>query len=254
MRKNFVQKHVVLVTLILCCFILVPLFTDSYGEAKSKNDDLMNEVVKQVEKEAPHIYKEKVVVLDAGHGGYDSGSISETQQGFVEKDAALAITLKIGKYLEDNHIDVMYTRTSDTVSWPADNVEDLLERSFIANGANADYFVSIHTNYSEASQEEVRGNEVWVRYTDAESMDLATNVNDELKVLKYTKNRGLKDEETSPLSLLRFNTMPSILVETGFLSNAQDSEALRSPKSQQDIAEAIAKGILRSIGSRELQE
>lgn len=88
-----------------------------------------------------------VIVLDAGHGGYDTGSIS--YDGVYEKDITLAITQKIGEQLEKAGYTVVYTRTSDEVSWSNDNRDDLRTRVAIGEEAGADYYISIHTNASE---------------------------------------------------------------------------------------------------------
>ena len=141
----------------------------------------------------------------------------------------------------------MYTRTNDDVSWPSDNVADLLARSEIANEAEADYFVSIHLNYSEVSQNEVQGSEIWVRRSDSESEKLAVNVNKQLEALDGIVSRGLKDEAESPLSVIEYNNMPSILIETGFLSNENDTKYLTNDKNQSEMANAIAQGILETL-------
>ena len=83
-----------------------------------------------------------VVVLDAGHGGHDPGNIGN---GYLEKEIALAIVLKVGKELEKHpDIKVVYTRNDDTFV-------DLFVRGEIANEANADLFVSVHCNALVAS-------------------------------------------------------------------------------------------------------
>ena len=87
-----------------------------------------------------------VVVLDAGHGGYDAGS---TFEELYEKDVTLAFVKDIGARLEANGYPVLYTRKSDDVSWPANEVEDLSERVRISNESDARLFVSIHTNAAE---------------------------------------------------------------------------------------------------------
>ena len=82
-----------------------------------------------------------VIVLDAGHGGYDTGSIS--YDGVYEKDITLAITQKIGEQLEKAGYTVVYTRTSDEVIWSNDNRDDLRTRVAIGEEAGADYYISI---------------------------------------------------------------------------------------------------------------
>lgn len=246
MQKNFVQRHILFFSIIVFCFVFVPIVKNAYAQEKEINKEKI--VIKEQEQQKQkEVIKEDrpIVVLDAGHGGYDDGSVSDSK--VKEKNITLAITLKLGKILEENNIEVVYTRTSDDVSWPSDNVEDLLTRSEIANEAEADYFVSIHLNYSEVSQNEVQGSEIWVRRSDSESEKLAVNVNKQLEALDGIVSRGLKDEAESPLSVIEYNNMPSILIETGFLSNENDTKYLTNDKNQSEMANAIAQGILETL-------
>ncbi len=246
MQKNFVQRHIFFFSIIVFCFVFVPIVKNAYAQEKEINKEKI--VIKEQEQQKQkEVIKEDrpIVVLDAGHGGYDDGSVSDSK--VKEKNITLAITLKLGKILEENDVEVVYTRTNDDVSWPSDNVADLLARSEIANEAEADYFVSIHLNYSEVSQNEVQGSEIWVRRSDSESEKLAVNVNKQLEALDGIVSRGLKDEAESPLSVIEYNNMPSILIETGFLSNENDTKYLTNDKNQSEMANAIAQGILETL-------
>ena len=97
------------------------------------------------------------------------------------------------------------------------------------------------------SQNEVQGSEIWVRRSDSESEKLAVNVNKQLEALDGIVSRGLKDEAESPLSVIEYNNMPSILIETGFLSNENDTKYLTNDKNQSEMANAIAQGILETL-------
>lgn len=243
MHKNFVQRHVILFSIIVFCFVVVPFVREVYAQEK-KGEETSIVIRMQEEKEEAPIEKKRVV-LDAGHGGYDDGSVAE--DGTKEKTITLQLTKKIGKLLEEQQVEVIYTRSSDEVSWPSNNADDLLERSYIANSADADVFVSIHTNYAEEMQDEVQGAEIWVQMEDPQSKQLAENVNKQLLTLDGIQTRGLKAEEDAPLSLLEYNAMPSILVEAGFLSNPSDLAYLTSEESQNALAEVIARGILDTL-------
>lgn len=248
MKKNFIQKHAIFIGVIAFCFMFVPFIKEKVYGFEQKSSEANISIITPSEKKAAPAPVKKRVVIDAGHGGYDAGSQSDS--GIKEKDITLDITKKIGKLLQDKGVSVVYTRTSDTVQWPSDNVEDLLKRSEIANASGADYFVSIHTNFSDVSKNNVKGSEVWVRHDNGVNDRFANVVNDELKKVTGIQNRGLKDEETSPLSLLRYNNMPSILIETGFLSNDNDTRILSSKNGQNAIANAIAKGILQILDEK----
>ena len=86
-------------------------------------------------------------MIDAGHGGYDVGA--ESFYGDYEKDINLDIALLVGKQLKSYGYKAVYTRTSDSVSWPNNNKKDLQARCDLAMKKNADLFVSIHVNASE---------------------------------------------------------------------------------------------------------
>lgn len=182
------------------------------------------------------------VVLDAGHGGYDSGSY---YQDLYEKDVTLALTKKIGAALENKGIHVLYTRDSDTVSWPADEVADLSKRVEISNQSGAKVFVSIHTNASEVS--DAYGFEIWGKIKDEANFALAKSVASEMDQLQYTQNRGIKDQDLSPLQVLQENKLSSILIEAGFLANENDRVYLMNDASQQALAEEIAQGIYQYL-------
>lgn len=240
MKKNFIQRHVIWASLILVCFLFIPAIKDSYCMESDDN----TVTAKSFTNKESSVEKVKVV-LDPGHGGYDDGSVSD--DGIKEKDLTLIISKKVGAILEKNNIEVIYTRTSDEVSWSDDNVEDLLERSRIANESDAACFVSIHLNSSDVYQDEIRGHEIWVNYEDEQNVRLAEAIHTQMQKLSNSEDRGIKDQATSPLSILVYNNIPTVLVETGFLSNAQDTAYVQSEKGSDEISEAIADGIMKFI-------
>ena len=106
-------------------------------------------------------YDTPIIVLDAGHGGYDSGCVSE--EGYLEKDITLSLVLLTGAILEEQGIHVVYTRTSDEVVWSSDNLDDLRARVNIAEEVKADYYISFHlnsSNYNDGAQ----GYEIYLNY------------------------------------------------------------------------------------------
>lgn len=246
MQKNFVQRHALFFSIIVFCFIVVPFIRNAYAQERADKTEQAETIIIRTQKQAEQkkVVKHRVV-LDAGHGGYDDGSVAA--DGTKEKMITLQLTKKIGKLLEKNGIDVVYTRSQDKVSWPSDNEKDLLARSRIANTSKADYFVSIHTNYADFAPDSARGTEIWVRQSDAKSNALAQKVNKQLEKLSGIKSRGLKDEADAPLSLVEYTDIPTILVEAGFLSNSNDLSYLKSEKNQDAMAKAIADGILNTF-------
>ena len=208
------------------------------------------------------------IVLDAGHGGWDLGTVG--RQGLLEKDLVLDVTQRLGKLLQARlGSEVMFTRTGDTYL-------SLDQRADFANQSQADLFVSVHANYSSSAtargvetyytnlfsapgSREVEKHEdgTFPRVTPAalsaeglhekieESRRLAASVQRALyaKVAASgpdIRNRGIKD---SAFAVLTGTTMPAILTEISFVSSPTDERNLQSETYRQQIAEALYKGI-----------
>ncbi|WP_395076172.1 N-acetylmuramoyl-L-alanine amidase [Flavobacterium sp.] len=219
------------------------------------------------------------VVLDAGHGDHDFGA---TYHGFVEKNIALGVVLKVGKILEsDPHIQVIYTRKDDTFV-------DLVERANIANRTSANFFVSIHCNANKNT--EAYGTETYVmglsksasslavaqkenavitleddyktKYAGYnpnspeslisatlaqeeyldQSIELASKVQEGFETKLNRKVRGVKQ---APFMVLHKAFMPRVLIEMGFISNRDEGAYLNSDEGQQNVAKTIADAIFR---------
>lgn len=218
------------------------------------------------------------IVIDAGHGGKDTGTIGP--HGLMEKDLCLDVALRLGKEIEEKlpGAQVIYTRTTDTFV-------PLEERTAIANQAKADLFISIHANSSHdhaargvetyylsfATSEEA--NEVAARENSLsqeslhdlqtliqkiarndkieESRDLASDIQDSLThrlqlVSMSEKNRGVKK---APFVVLIGANMPSVLVEISFLSNPNDERLLDKPQQRERIADGLYRGISTYLAS-----
>jgi N-acetylmuramoyl-L-alanine amidase len=176
-----------------------------------------------------------VVIIDPGHGGKDSGAIGIG--GVLEKDVILPISKRITEVLERNGIQVIMTRGSDYfVTLPG--------RVTMAERANADVFVSIHANSAGANRPEVSGLET---YHYDSGLRLAQIVHS--KILQSLNVRDRKVRKAR-FYVLRKTSMPSILVETGFLTGRDDAAKLRTSAYQNQMADAIAQGILQYLKSR----
>jgi N-acetylmuramoyl-L-alanine amidase len=224
------------------------------------------------------------IVIDAGHGGHDTGTIGPT--GLMEKDLCLDVALRLGKIIQQRlpGADIVYTRSDDTFI-------PLEERTNIANQAKADLFISIHANSSQ--DHAARGVETYYLNLkgSAEAMEVAARENassgqgvhdledlvkkiarnekiDEskefaediqdslakrvLKVGKTVKNRGVRK---APFVVLIGADMPSILTEISFLSNPADEQLLKKPEYRQRVAEGLYQGVasyLQSLNSMTL--
>lgn len=185
------------------------------------------------------------VILDPGHGGHDTGA---TYGDIYEKDIVLNISNMVGEILEENDIEVIYTRSDDS-SLGDDEKEDLKNRVDIANSINAEYFISFHINdYDDYiyGYEEVYGFEVWTNYNDNKSLELGETIENNLINLDYTECRSMLDGSEA-LYIIRESNIPSILIEFGFMSNYNDRIYLRNKSNQKLLAKAVATAILENI-------
>lgn len=171
------------------------------------------------------------IMLDAGHGGRDPGAV---YQGRQEKDDTLRLTLAIGEILQNNGIDVEYTRTTDIYESP-------LQKAQEANAAGVDFFVSIHRN-SFPTDNVVSGVESLVYDLSGIKYEMAKNINAQLETVVFV-NLGVKARPN--LIVLRRTKMPAVLVEVGFINSDVDNELFDSHF--YDIAQAIAEGILDTL-------
>jgi N-acetylmuramoyl-L-alanine amidase len=218
------------------------------------------------------------IVIDAGHGGHDTGTIGPT--GLMEKDLCLDVALRLGKIIEQRlpGANVIYTRSDDSFV-------PLEERTNIANQAKADLFISIHANSSrdhgargietyylnlkgsaEAMEVAARENAtaqggvhelqdlvMKIARTEKidESKELAEDIQDSLskriqKSSKPMKNRGVRK---APFVVLIGADMPSILTEISFLSNPADEQMLKKPEQRQKVAEGLYQGVVSYLES-----
>lgn len=179
----------------------------------------------------------KVIFIDAGHGEWDPGKVAK--DGTLEKDINLQISKYLQGYLEQSGGFVLTTRVEDK-ALSNKKREDLKERKNIANNENVDLLVSIHQN--SFPKENVKGAQVFYYSGSEESKRLAECVQNRLKEIDSTNNRVAK--ENKDYYLLKQTSMPSIIVECGFLSNQEEKNKLNSKQYQEKLAWAIYMGIL----------
>jgi N-acetylmuramoyl-L-alanine amidase len=215
------------------------------------------------------------IVVDAGHGGHDSGTLGPG--GVQEKDVVLDVALRLGKLLRQRMgADVIYTRDDDTFV-------PLEQRTAIANKAQADLFISVHANSS--SDPTARGVETYyLNFTTSpdalevaarenavsdesihelsglvkkitlkdkidESREFAADVDTSLYAGLERGNPGLRDRgvKKAPFVVLIGANMPSILAEISFLTNSDDAAQLRDPQYRERIAEALYRGVAKYV-------
>jgi N-acetylmuramoyl-L-alanine amidase len=167
------------------------------------------------------------VVLDAGHGGTDPGA--KSMDGRWEKEFNLTVVMKVQALLAgDERIKLVLTRQDDT--YPS-----LDDRFNLANSIGADLFVSVHAN---SFTEKTNGTETY--YSRADSLDFAKVMHSLLTAATGLKDNGVRQAN---FKVIKYTTMPAILLESGYLSSAIDNPVLWSAAAQDRIANAIATGI-----------
>src|SRR6266404_1164493 len=218
------------------------------------------------------------IVIDAGHGGHDTGTIGPT--GLMEKDICLDVALRLGKIIHQRlpGAEVVYTRSDDTFI-------PLEERTHVANESKADLFISIHANSSHdhaargietyylnlkgspdamevaarenaTAQESIHDLEDIVKKIARsekidESREFAADIQESLakriqKLNKTVKDRGVRK---APFVVLVGADMPSILTEISFLSNPADERLLKNPEHRQRVAEGLYQGMANYLQS-----
>ncbi len=173
-----------------------------------------------------------LVVIDPGHGGKDSGAPG--LGGLLEKDVILPIGKRIAAILEQNGVQALLTRD-------ADFFVELQGRVDIAERVNATLFVSIHAN-SVDRRPDVNGLEVYYYESGYALAEVVRNTI--LQDISTLKDRGTRKAR---FYVLRKSSMPSILVETGYMSGREDNPRLGTPEYQNRMAKAIARGILKYL-------
>jgi len=216
------------------------------------------------------------IVVDAGHGGHDTGTIGPN--GLYEKDLVLDVALRLGKLLENRlGADVVYTRDDDTFI-------PLETRTAIANQQQADLFISVHANssrdqsargvetyylnftssrdalevaarenaVSEASIHELQDlvKKIALKEKIEESREFAMDVQTSLHSGLAAKAPAIRDRgvKKAPFIVLIGANMPSILAEISFISNPTDEKKLRTEDYRQKIAESLYKGVAKYVG------
>ncbi|MEQ8995754.1 MAG: N-acetylmuramoyl-L-alanine amidase [Coleofasciculus sp. B1-GNL1-01] len=173
-----------------------------------------------------------VVMLDPGHGGRDPGAVGIG--GLQEKNVILPISLQVAQLLEQQGVQTILTRSDDRFI-------SLRGRVQLAEQTNVDLFVSIHANAISLSRPDVNGVET---YYYANGRGLAEAIQNSLLQSTGMRNRGVK---RGRFYVIRRTSMPSALVEVGFVTGAEDAPRLATPEFRSLIAQAIARGILLYI-------
>jgi N-acetylmuramoyl-L-alanine amidase len=226
--------------------------------------------VRIYDKQAPSRNGRKLIVLDPGHGGNDPGAVGPTK--YYEKDAVLDIARRVEKYLKPYKYDVYLTRRDDKFI-------SLKQRAVVANNKDADLFVSIHCNASPNSKVKGTRSYIYSRVASSKAAaeaakfenkkagsfefllnDLRKNAFEYLSIeaagyiqqnlVKSLKLKWLPTER-APFYVLANTNMPSVLVETAFISNREEEKKLADAGFRDMVAKGITKGIVEYLSKIE---
>lgn len=214
-------------------------------EVRNVSEDVMNSMP----------ISNKTIVLDAGHGGIDPGAMND-DKSILEKDVNLAIVLKLRALIESSGGSVILIREDDSSLYVEDGKkttrekyrENLKNRRVLVNESNADLFLSIHMNTLSGVKDASKyyGAQTFYSISNEKSIDLAKIIQGEFKrVVDESNNREIKPGGDK--YILKENSMPSILIECGFLSNKEEAELLTQDSYQEKIAWAIYVGIQKYL-------
>lgn len=178
------------------------------------------------------------VVLDAGHGGWDPGKTGEG--GADEKTLNLAVTERLAEYLTQGGAEVICTRKTDTALGESKRT-DMAERKRIANETGADLLISIHQNAFPSAA--ARGAQVFYHKSSEQGKILAECVQENLKK-RVDGSNGRAAKENGDYYILRTTEVPAVIVECGFLSNAEEERLLNDAAYREKLAWAIYCGVL----------
>lgn len=189
---------------------------------------------------------EKIIIIDAGHGGEDPGAVAEN--GLLEKDLNLQIAYEMGKALEEKGYIVVYTRTDDRLLYKEEEnikgirkISDLKNRCKIAERYQDSIFVSVHMN--SFGSEKYSGLQVYYSNKNANSRLLADAVQSRvIKDLQTSNTRATKPGKD--MYILENINNTAILIECGFLTNKDELKKLSEKEYQKQLSFSIVCGII----------
>ena len=222
--------------IIICCAVLlfVGIFRISY-----KVDSTLQNVIKQFE-------MRNTVVIDAGHGGKDGGTIGI--DGSCEKAINLSIALDLYDFLAISGIIVDLTRNGDYELYNAGekrNKSDLYNRLDYINSKSNAVLISIHQNHFENENE--WGTQIWYSENDEKSKILADKILFSIKQNLQQDNKRENKPSGDDYYLLHKASVPSVMIECGFMSNTEENKKLQDIEYQKDFAFSILCGICEDV-------
>lgn len=236
MKKKYIAPFCIVLAMFLFVFLAIVLVQKVQ---ESKIEDLKTITVNSLP------VTNKTVVIDAGHGLPDEGAVGFN--GTTEQAINLSISLKLQKLIEQSGAKVILTRSDgngiyslDSTSIKNKKISDTKNRVEIGNKSNADLFISIHLNKFPESI--YRGWQTFYNKNSSQGKFLAEKIQDNLsKNIEFKNNRV--PLSISGVYIIEKLTIPTVIVECGFLSNSQEAEMLKGESYQNKLAWGIFIGV-----------
>lgn len=239
--KNFFGVLFASAALLGISFLLYTAISSAFTILSSKKDSVNTSNAKNA----------VTVILDAGHGGIDGGAVGVS--GILEKDLNLAIVLKTKEYLVAKGYTVLLTREQDELlsdgSGGSRKQQDLRARVDAVEKAENAIFISVHMNRFPDSA--VKGITFYYSPNHPDSYRLADSIHREMLEDIQPDNRRPMKEATSSIYVLHHTTVPAVLVECGFLSNALEEAVLQDEAYQNALAEMLSEGVIDFLNASE---
>ena len=244
MKKFGVLREKIPFLALLSCCVVVLAISGAVKSAEESKSTMAEASGKQV------------ILLDAGHGGIDSGGIGIN--GVYEKDINLSIVKNLGSLLTLSGYDVVYTRTEDISIY--DNgvegirnqkVSDMENRLEIVERYPESIFLSVHQN--QYTDKAYFGGQMFYTTNNSGNFRLATIMQNKFAELQTGNDREVKLIDNN-LYLFKDTRQPALLIECGFLSNENDAANLSSPEYQKKVAFTIFSGLTEYLKEVENKE
>ncbi len=221
--------------------ILIFIFTQPSDNSPSSTEDLSTTENSTEENTVKKDYP--VIVLDAGHGGFDPGKVGIN--GELEKDINLSIVKKLQRLLEEEGFNVHLTRESDKLLAPANSTsqkkDDMIARIEMISELDPFFTISIHQN--SFTDPDSNGPQVFYYKDSEQSATMAQVIQEVMNEYLQPEKKREAQSNTNYYLLTRTST-PTVIVECGFLSNPKEAELLAQDEYQTKVANAIFLGIL----------
>ena len=186
------------------------------------------------------------IVIDAGHGVIDSGTIGVDDEKTCEKDLALIYSKEIKKQINkiNPNVKVYFTRTSDHLSWIDENTEDfqlddLNGRTKFINDIHPDFMLSIHFNFCDGPK--MHGYTAYTKEKDHISQNIFKKIEANLDKENWSQSLECRSTKDFPLQLVDYVKSPAMLFEVGFLSSPKELKALKEEPNRIMISKSIAQ-------------